>query len=166
MVKKIYFPRLVLPMAYVTSCFVNMLFCFIVIFAVILITGFGINPVAVLFLPFVMIVEYLLALGISFITSACTVYFRDLEHILSLVSMMWMYLTPIIYPISWVPKKFLPIINLNPMVSVITAYRDILYYKQVPKLETLTTATIMGVVFIVLGSIIFEKLQRGFAEEM
>jgi ABC-2 type transport system permease protein len=166
MVKKIYFPRIVLPMSYVTSCFVNMLFCFIVIFAVIFVTGFGINPVALLFLPFVMIVEYILALGLALISSACTVYFRDLEHILSLVTMMWMYLTPIVYPVSWIPEKFLPIINLNPMVSVITAYRDILYYKQVPELQTLTTATVMGIVFVVLGSVIFEKLQKGFAEEM
>jgi ABC-2 type transport system permease protein len=166
MVKKIYFPRIVLPMSYVTSCFVNMLFCFIVIFVVIFVTRFGVNPVALLFLPFVMIVEYILALGLALISSACTVYFRDLEHILSLVTMMWMYLTPIVYPVSWIPEKFMPIINLNPMVSVITAYRDILYYKQIPRLETLTTATVMGLVFVVLGSVIFEKLQKGFAEEM
>ena len=87
MVKKIYFPRLVLALSFVTSCFVNMLFSFVVIFAVIIVTGFGINPVALLFLPLVMIIEYALALGISLITSACTVYVRYLQHILSIIGL-------------------------------------------------------------------------------
>lgn len=166
MVKKIYFPRIVLPMSYVTSCFVNMLFCFLVIFAVVFVTGFGVNWIAMLFLPLIMLVEYILALGLAFITSACTVYLRDLEHILSLLAMAWMYMTPIVYPISMVPERLLPIFNLNPMVPIITAYRDILYYKQIPQLQTLLEAAVVGVVFVLIGSIVFEKLQRGFAEEM
>ena len=78
LVKKIYFPRMVIPISYVTSCFVNMLLCFIVIFAVIIVTGAGINFVAVLTLPVIMIVEYIFALGMAMIASAVTVYFRDL----------------------------------------------------------------------------------------
>ena len=74
-----------------------MLLSFVVIFAVIIVTGFGINPVALLFLPLVMIIEYALALGISLITSACTVYVRDLQHILSIIGLGWMYLTPVKY---------------------------------------------------------------------
>ncbi len=85
MVKKIYFPREVLPIAYVTSAFVNMLLCFLVIFAVMIVggvkTGCTIQPLAILCLPVVMLVEYVLALGFAMITSALTVYFRDLEHI-------------------------------------------------------------------------------------
>ena len=84
MVTKIYFPREVLPISYVTSCFVNMLLCFIVIFAVLLLSGHGIAPVSLIYLPAVMIIEYLLALGIAMMTSAITVFFRDLEHILGI----------------------------------------------------------------------------------
>ncbi|MCI5502372.1 MAG: ABC transporter permease [Lachnospiraceae bacterium] len=166
MVKKIYFPRLVLPMAYVTSCFVNMLFCFIVIFAVIIVTGFGVNFTALLCLPLIMIIEYILALGISFITSACTVYLRDLEHILGIATMAWMYLSPIMYPASFVPDKYQALFNLNPMTPVITAYRDILYYKTVPHFQTLLSSAIIGVVSVIVGYFVFEKLQKGFAEEM
>ena len=90
MIQKIYFPRIILPISYVTSCFVNMLFSFIVIFAVLFVTGYGFNFVACLFLPLIMIIEYILALGLALITSACTVYLRDLEHILGIVSMAWM----------------------------------------------------------------------------
>lgn len=166
LVKKIYFPRIVLPVSYVLSCFVNMLFSFIVIFAVIFVTGFGVNLYALLFLPLVMIVELLLAMGISLITSACTVYFRDLEHILGLVSMMWMYLSPVVYPMEWVPDRLLFVFNLNPMSPIITAYRNILYYKIAPDVSTLSLAVVLGVVFMILGYFIFEKLQKGFVEEM
>ena len=95
LIKKIYFPREVIPISYVTSCFVNMLLTFLVIFAVVLISGVGLNPLALLCLPIVMVVEYIMALGIAMLTSAVTVYFRDLEHILGIVSMAWMYMTPI-----------------------------------------------------------------------
>ena len=83
MVKKIYFPREVLPIAFVTSQFVNMLLSFLVIFAVLLFSGKSLNPLALLCLPVIMLVEYLLALGMAMISSAVTVYFRDLEYILS-----------------------------------------------------------------------------------
>ncbi len=166
MVKKIYFPREVLPIAYVTSAFVNMALSFVVVLFVLLVTGYGINFVALLYLPVIMLVEYLLALGIAFITSACTVYLRDLEYILGIIAMAWQFLTPVMYASDMVPDQLLPIWNLNPMKSVIEAYRDILYYQQVPQLNTLLAAVLLGVGFLVIGAIVFDKLQKGFAEEL
>lgn len=166
MVKKIYFPRQVLPIAYVTSSFVNMLFCFIVIFAALLISGIGFNLTALLCLPIVMIVEYILALGIALLTAALTVYFRDLEHILGIVTMAWLYLTPIMYPVDMVPEEFLPIFYMNPMTPITIAYRDILYYKQVPHLNTLIHACILGIVILIIGNLVFSRLQRSFVEEL
>lgn len=166
MVKKIYFPRQVLPIAYVTSSFVNMLFSFIIIFLVLLITNYGINWRALAYLPLVMIVEYLLAIGIAMLTSSLTVYFRDLEHILGIVTMAWQYLTPVMYSIDMVPEELLPIFHLNPMTAIIVVYRDILYYKTVPQVDTLSQALVMGVTTLVAGNLIFSRLQRGFAEEL
>lgn len=166
MVKKIYFPREVMPISYVTSGFINMLFCFIVIFAVVLISGIGFNPVALLYLPIVMLVEYTMALGGAMLTSALTVYFRDLEYILGIITMAWMYLTPIIYSIDMVPEALRPILNLNPMTSVIVAYRNILYDKQVPEVTTLLMAFGLGLIVLAVGSLVFNKLQKGFAEEL
>lgn len=166
MVKKIYFPRIVLPLAYVTSSFVNMLFSFLVIFAVLLVTQFGFNLTALLFLPLIMIIEYILALGIALITSACTVYVRDLQHILSIISMGWMYLTPVVYPPTMVPEKYRTLFSLNPMTPIVTAYRDILYYKQVPHMTTLFQASLMGIVLVVVGVIVFNRLQKSFVEEL
>lgn len=166
LVKKIYFPREVLPISFVTSCFVNMLLSFIVVFVVIAVSGIGINLTALLFLPLVMIIEYLLALGITMITSACTVYLRDLEHIMGVVMMAWIYMTPVMYDISYVPDHLLPIFYLNPMTSVAVAYRDILYYKQIPQMQNLLTAVVVGILSLFIGSVIFAKLQKNFVEEL
>ena len=166
MVKKIYFPREVLPIAYVTSCFVNMLYCFVIVFAVVLVSGVKLSLVSLLYLPVVMLIEYILALGISFISSAVTVYFRDLEHILGIVSMAWMYLTPIMYSIEIVPEQYQRIFSFNPMTPIIRAYRDILYYGQVPHIRTFISAIILGVIILVFGFWFFGRLKRGFAEEL
>lgn len=166
LVKKIYFPRIVLPLSYVTSSFVNMLLTFIVVFVVLIFTGYGINGIALLYLPLIMIVEYVLALGIVLITSACTVYLRDLEHILGIVGMGWMYLTPVIYSPEMVPEKFKFWFNLNPMTPIVEAYRDILYYKQPPQLSTLIAAFVMGIIIVSVGGFLFGRLQKGFIEEL
>ena len=166
MVKKIYFPREVMPISYVTSGFVNMLFSFIVIIFVVLISGIGFNLKAWLFLPVVMIVEYVMALGAAMVTCALTVYFRDLEYILGIVMMAWMYMTPIIYSVDMIPEKLRPILNINPMTPVIVAYRDILYYKQIPEMGNLLWALVLGVIVLLVGIAVFNKLQKGFAEEL
>lgn len=166
LVKKIYFPRQVIPISYVTSCFVNMLLSFIVVFIVIMFSGTGFNFMALLYLPVIMVVEYILALGVSLMASAVTVYFRDLEHILGIVSMALMYMTPIMYDKSIVPEKLLPIFNLNPMTHIIGCYRDILYYKTVPELSGLLSSFLLGTVFLIAGHFLFLKLQRHFAEEL
>lgn len=166
LIKKIYFPRIILPIAYVTSGFINMLLTFLVIFAVLIISNFGINLTAICYLPIIFIVEYFLALGIGVLVSAVTVYFRDLEYILSIVMMAWMYLTPILYSVERVPEKFWNIYYLNPMTSIILAYREILYYKQVPEVSTLLKTIGIGVFFMILGSIMFSRLQRRFVEEL
>ena len=143
-----------------------MLLSFIVIFIVVLISGVGFNPLALLCLPLIMLVEYILALGMAMLSSAITVYFRDLEHILGILTMAWMYMTPIMYDKSIVPKQLVPIFNLNPMTHVIECYRAVLYDKNIPDLETLLSSLALGIFFLVLGFLVFQKLQKHFAEEL
>ena len=178
MVKKIYFPREVLPIAYVTSSFVNMLLCFLVVFIVMIIGGIDPNSTfhwtVLLYLPIVMIVEYVLALGFAMLASALTVYFRDLEHILGIITMAWMYATPILYDVSMIQNilvekgmgNLMHLYMLNPMTPIIVAYHQILYYGQAPDLSTLLSAVVLGLFFLILGYLVFRKLQRGFAEEL
>lgn len=166
MVKKIYFPREVLPIAYVTSQFVNMLLSFLVILAVLFATGRGGNPVAFLYLPLIMLIEYVLALSVAMIASAITVYLRDMEYILNIITLAWQFLTPVMYAETMVPENLRPIFNLNPMTPVIIAYRDILYYKRVPDVATLTQAVVLGTILLVVGFVTFSKLKKGFAESL
>ena len=166
LVNKIYFPREVVPVAYVTSAFVNMLYCEIVVFAVCIFSGVHFSILGLLCLPLVMVIEYIFALGITMIMSAIDVYFRDLEHILGIVAMAWMFLTPIMYDMSMIPERLKPIFSLNPMTPIITAYRDILYSGGIPRLETLGIAAGMGILFLIIGFAVFGKLKRRFSEVM
>lgn len=165
LVNKIYFPREVIPIAYVTGAFVNMLYCEIVVIIVALCSGVHFQFLGLLCLPLVMAIEYILALGITMIMSAVDVYFRDLEHILGIVSMAWMFMTPIMYDIN-IAGRLGKYLMWNPMTPIITAYRDILYKGSVPQLGTLGISLGMGLVFLVLGFLIFGKLKRRFSEVM
>lgn len=166
MVKKIYFPREVLPVAYVTAQFVNMLLSLLVVLAVLLAAGKGISLSAMLYLPLIMVIEYMLALGGALIVSSAAVYIRDLQYLMGIVTMAWQFLTPIMYGIDMVPERFLGIFYLNPMTPVILAYRDILYYKKAPDVATLLSAACFGTVLLLAGFLIFGRLKRRFAEEM
>lgn len=166
LITKIYFPREVIPVSYVTGCFVNMLLCFIVVFLVLFISGIGISIKALLWLPAVMITEYCFALGCTLIVSGVTVYFRDLQHILGIIMMAWMYFTPIIYNIKDIPENYRNIFYLNPMCHIITSYRTILYYKQMPDLRYLGITAAVSVAVMFIGFAVFGRLKKRFAETL
>ena len=166
MIKKIYFPREVLPVAYTTSSFCNMLFSFIIVFVVIAVMRLGVSWAALPWLIPVMLIQYILVLGINFITSSVTVYCRDLEHIMGVLSMAWMYLSPVVYGIDFISQDWMRYYMLNPMAPLIISYRDILYFQTAPNPMLLLRALLESLVILALGLLIFEKLQRRFAEEL
>ena len=166
MVKKIYFPREVLPIAHVTCQLVNMLLSFVVVFAVLLLSGKGISLQALLYLPIVIVAEYFLAISITTIVSAVTVYLRDLEHVLVILTMAWQFLTPVMYSIDMVPEELRSIFNINPMTPIIVAYRDILYYKRLPEIGNLLHGFVLSTILLVIGWLVFGRLKKHFAEEM
>ncbi len=166
LVEKIYFPRLVLPLAFSISYFVNMLLSFIIVFIALFISGIGISFDVLWYLPIIMLIECLMGIGVAMLFSALTVFFRDMEYILSIITMAWMYMTPILYPIAQVPEEYQQILYMNPMTAVIIAYRDILYYQQAPELKTLTYAIVWGLVVLVGGFVTFQKLQKRFVEAL
>jgi ABC-2 type transport system permease protein len=166
LVTKIYFPREVLPIAYVTSSFINMILCFLVVFAVIFISGAPISLAAWPLLLPIMLVEYILALGITLASSAITVYFRDLQHILGIVSMAWMFMTPIMYADDIIPEGFKWIFAVNPMTSIIKAYREVLFYARIPDISLLTKSFLFGIGGLLIGAWIFNRSKLRFAEEL
>ncbi len=169
LVQKVYFPRIVLPIATVTSNFVNMLFSFVVVFVALLITGEAITVYA-LWLPVIMIIEYFFVMGIAILVSAATVFLRDLEHILSIFTMGWFYLAPIVYSLEAFPSMptwAATLINANPITGIVNAYRAVLLApQQTPNFAGLIPAFICIALFLTVGVLIFNKLQRRFAEEL
>lgn len=166
LIKKVYFPRQVLPISYVTTAFINMLLTFLIVFLALVVGGIGIRLDLLVYLPVIMAVEYVLALGIAMLASALTVYFRDLEYILGILTMAWMYLTPVMYDVDMIPQQYEAVFRLNPMTPVIIAYRDILYYKQAPRIHTLAQAAVLGSMVLIVGCAAFSHLQKHFAEEL
>ena len=114
-----------------------------------------------------MLVEYIFALGVTMIISAVDVYFRDMEHILGVVAMAWMFMTPIMYDASIVAKsRWYSLYQLNPMNIIVTAYRDILYAGQVPELTKLAIMLGISIVLLWIGFLVFGRLKRRFSEVM
>ena len=100
------------------------------------------------------------------VMSAVTVYIRDAEYVIGIVAMAWQFLTPVMYSIDQVPEKIRWIFAFNPMTYIITAYRDILYFGKIPRLETLLSAVVIGVVLLAVGWTTFHYLQKHFVEEL
>ncbi len=163
--KKVYFPREILPISVVTSEAVNFLISTIIILAFVLFSGLGITKYVLLY-PIVFLAQYLLLLAISFVVSSICVYVRDLQHFIGIFLQLLFYATPIVYAADTIPTEFAWILKLNPMTYVINGYRDIFYNQTMPDVTSLLILIGAVIVAIVVGYIIFNKLQKGFAEEL
>ena len=164
-IKKVYFPREILPISAVTSGLVNFLISSIIILLFAIFGGVGISWHLV-FLPFLALIQYVFTLGVSFILSALNVYIRDVEYIVSFVLQMLFYATPILYTVDMFHGWILWIFRINPMTHLINAYRDIFYVHQVPRLGTLSILFVICIVFLIISYKVFKKMEKGFAEEL
>jgi lipopolysaccharide transport system permease protein len=166
LIKKTYFPRELLPAAVVGANIVSHLIEMGLL--VVAMLGFG-NYRALEFLPFVLLLSLIMAvfaLGFGLMLSALNVYFRDIEHFMSILFLVWLYLTPIIYPFSLVPAKYQMIMKLNPMTDAVLSYRAVLYDGTFPGWLELSyfAAWAIGIFFV--GRTVFNKLEVGLAEEL
>ena len=166
LVKKVYFPRQILPMVSMTVNCINMLISFVIIYSILLISGWGINLRIQGWLLLVIALEYFFSLGLALMLSAIEVYFRDVEHIISVLMMVWMYVTPMFYSLEIVPEKFVHIFKWNPMLYIIGMYQQILYYKAAPAPEYMTKAFISAAISFIVGWFVFTILEKRFAEEL
>lgn len=164
-IKKVYFPREILPISVVSSALVNFLISCLIIFIFLMVSGIGIS-IYILLMPLVILAQYLLILGIVFITSAIDVYVRDAEYIINFFMNMLFYATPIIYSADLFPENYRWIADFNPMAIIITSYRKILYHKEMPNIKSLLLVLTLGLVLVFIGYKIFKKLEKGFAEEV
>ena len=164
-IKKVYFPREILPISVVTSETVTFLISSILILLFTLGYGLGIT-INIVFYPLVLLVQYVMLLGISLIVSSVTVYFRDLQHFIGVLLQLFFYATPIVYAVDVIPESFRWILKFNPMTYIIEGYRDIFWGQTAPDISTLLIVLAIGIVLCIVGYLIFNKLQKRFAEEL
>ena len=166
-IKKVYFPREILPISVVTSGLVNFFISCVIILVFCILLNVGVSWHLV-FLPIIALIETVLMLGIVLILSAVNVYIQDTEYIISFVLNMLFYGTPIIYQLSQFSDAGLlyKLVSINPMTQIINGYRDIFLYHVVPNMHNLFLVLILGLVVLVVGFIVFRKLEKGFAEEL
>jgi len=164
-IKKVYFPREVLPISVVLAGLVNFLISCIVIVVFVIFSGIPLT-LNILWLPVIAFLQSLFTLGILFILSAINVYVRDVEYLVGFILNLVFYATPILYNVTMFPERFRWILYLNPMTHFIDAYRNIFYYGVHPGFKSLLSVGLIGLVTIVIGYIVFRKLEKGFAEEV
>lgn len=164
-IKKVYFPRILLPISSVTSALVNFIISCVIILIFCIFSGVGVS-IYLLWLPVVAIIQYIMLLGFTFILSAIEMYMRDIEHIISFILAMAFYVTPILYKPEIFPENLSWIIKINPMAYLVDAYRSIFLYQENPNFYGLGIVSIFSIIIFIIGYNIFEKLQKGFAEEV
>jgi lipopolysaccharide transport system permease protein len=175
LIKKVYFPREVLPLAVVFSNTVNFVISLPVFFAVALVMGVPLTA-WILLVPMVLLVQVIFSLGIGLILGTLNVYYRDTQIIMEVIMLAWFFLTPIIWDARSLPAVkvifgiSLPVQRLiyilNPMASIIASYRDTMYWGVQPALDFFLRSTATAVVILVLGYAVFHRFGASFAEEL
>lgn len=161
LIRKVYIPKYIFPISRVLSSFVTMSFSLVAIVIVMLVTKVPFTP-AVLLFPIPLFFLLLFCMGVGMVLSALSVYFRDIVHLYGVLTLAWMYLTPIFYPISALPPEITWVVKLNPMYHYITFFRELVLYGRTPGWAIWTGSILSGVVFLVLGTLCFRKLQKNF----
>lgn len=165
-IKKVYFPREILPISINISGLINFLISCLIIFIFLIFSGIGFSWY-ILFLPLIVITQYIFQQAIIFITSAINVYVRDAEYIINFIISMLFYATPILYSATMFENSPLNlIIRLNPMATIINCYRDILFYQSMPHVKSLLVVLLGSCILFYIGLRIFKRLEKGFAEEV
>ncbi|HEX2273519.1 MAG TPA: ABC transporter permease [Acidimicrobiales bacterium] len=174
LIKKVYFPRQVLVVSNVASWVVSLLIELTVLSVILVIAGNFVVPwlVPVLLL---MLIQSLFVTGLGLGLSVLNVYFRDVEHLVGVLLQFWFYATPVVYPIDVVPTEAtvlgwdLPVrtlYGLNPMVRFVEAYRDCLYHLRFPPLVDIAYLVGTAAVALVVGGLLFRRLEPKLAEEL
>lgn len=163
LVKKVYFPRLIIPLAMVVAPLVDLALASGVLF--VFLAYYGILPTLnILALPVLVLVSMLLALAVGLWLGPINVKYRDVMHTLPFLLQIWMYATPVIYPLSMVPDRWQPLYRLNPMVGLIEAFRWALL--GTGEVDVAAIAVSLAVIVVVLagGLLFFRRMEGSFAD--
>jgi lipopolysaccharide transport system permease protein len=163
LVTKVYLPREIFPLAAIGGSFVDFLIASVVFLGMMVYYRVPLHPTLVL-VPVLLLIQILLALAVSLFASAINVFYRDVRFIVPLALQLWMYATPVIYPVEFVPEWLRPYYLLNPMAGLIEAYRDVALHGVWPNWTYLGLAAGISLVLFVLGYLYFKHVEWQFAD--
>ena len=163
LITKIYFPREILVYATIIAKLVDFMYSCIVliVFFVLFKTPISIQ---ILWIPVIVVIQLIFTMGLSLILATFNLFYRDIQYLLNLILMVWMYLTPIMYPVEMLPAKYRFIFTLNPMAVIINAYRQVMLSGSGPNLNSLGLAFLMSIGIFLIGFLIFKKFEGEFAD--
>lgn len=162
LLKKTYVPKYIFTISKVTSSLVNLLFSLVALVLVMIFTqvSFTWN---ILWFPVVLLEVYIFSLGVSLILASTAVFFRDIQYLWGVFISIWMYLTPIIYPVSIISEEYRWWYdNLNPMYGYLKQFRDIVLNGNPLPIEWLTQGFITAFIFLFIGLLVFKRKQNQF----
>lgn len=165
LIKRVAFPPQVLPAVVVTSTLVNFLLALPLLFVFVLASGLRVGP-ALLALPLLVAIQYALTLALALMLAMVTVRFRDLQHLVANFLTLWFFLTPVLYPVSYVPEQYRILLALNPMATVVVGYQDVLYRSRWPAPEALAGAAACAVVLAALALMLSDRLRWTLVEQV
>ena len=161
LINKVYIPKYIFPLSKCLFVGINFLLTLIPLYAIILITGTGLN-IYHLLLPYMVVCLFLFVVGMAFLLSSIAVFLRDMFYIYGVMITLWMYMTPIMYDFSMIPEKFQIIFKLNPLYWFIKFARDIILYGSVPELCVWIYCMLASLIPLIIGIIVFRKTQDKF----
>lgn len=167
LITKSYFPRLVLPFSNVASALVDFGISFLILLFFLLVNqGYPIT-LRYLLLPFLVILTTIFAMGVGLLFGALMVIFRDMKNLVGFILQIWMYLTPILYPVSIVPEKYQFLLYINPLTSLVDAYRWVfLGQGDLPQFNYLLISLFAAALVWFLGAVAFRAMENRIADVM
>ena len=163
LVSKVYFPRTIVPVSASLSGVIEFAIAFLILLAMMVWYGFSPTQGA-WFLPLFLLMALLTALAVGMWLSALNVKYRDVGYIVPILIQLWMYASPIIYPVSLVPERWRMFYRLNPMANVIEGFRWALLGKQSPDFLIVTISATIALVILAGGILYFKSVERTFAD--
>ena len=163
LIKKVYFPRLIVPIAAAVAPLVDFAIAFVLLIG--LMVWFGIAPtLGIVVLPLFLLLALVTALTVSLFLSALNVRYRDVRHAIPFFIQFWMYASPVVYSVSLIPEQCRLLYSLNPMVGVIEGFRWALLGKASPDFEVMAMSAAVVLVLFFGGIVYFKRMERTFAD--
>ena len=163
LITKVYFPRLIVPLASVLSSIVDFLIAFAVLIGMMVFYGM-VPTLNALWLPLFLLLALVTALGVGLWLSALNVEYRDVRHLLGFVTQIWLFATPIAYPSSLLPEPWRSIYGLNPMAGVVEGFRWALLGSNSAPGPIIAVSASAAIVILVTGAFYFRRMERTFAD--